>query len=238
MRAILLAGGLGTRLKPLTNKTPKCLMRIGGKPLLEIWLDNLSDSGVDSFLINTHYLHHQVEDFVNQSNFKNKITLAHETYLLGTAGTLIDNLSFLDDDEVILIHADNYCKESMGSFINAHKNRPKECLMTMMIFSSEKPTECGVVKLNSNNVVLEFYEKVKSPPSNLANGAVYILSRKMIDLIENDCGGVTDFSTQILPKFMGKIYTFETKKAFIDIGTIDNYHLANKVEYSYLEDIK
>ena len=71
MKAILLAAGFGTRLRPLTNNIPKCLVPIKGKPLLEIWLDKLSDVGVKDFLINTHYLYDKVESFIKKSKYKN-----------------------------------------------------------------------------------------------------------------------------------------------------------------------
>jgi mannose-1-phosphate guanylyltransferase len=229
MRAILLAGGLGTRLKPLTNDTPKCLMKIGKKPLLEIWLDILTDSGIESFLINTHYLHKQVEEFVDKSKYKNKIILVHEPNLLGTAGTLIKNSSFFNGDAGMLIHADNYSMENIRLFMSAHRNRPKGCLMTMMLFHTNNPKECGVVELDSNGIVVEFYEKVESPPSSLASGAIYILSSEIINKINNDYIAMNDFSTEIVPNFMGKIFAFETKKTFIDIGTVENYYFANSL---------
>ena len=99
MRAILLAAGFGTRLRPLTNTTPKCLVPIKGKPLLEVWLERLSEVGVGPFLINTHYLAEQVERFVELSLYTDNITLVHEAKLYGTEGTLIENLDlFLEED--------------------------------------------------------------------------------------------------------------------------------------------
>ena len=70
MKALLLAAGLGTRLKPITNYTQKCLVPINGKPLIEYWLENLSNVGVQHFLINTHYFKEQMEQFVLKSKFK------------------------------------------------------------------------------------------------------------------------------------------------------------------------
>ena len=94
MRALLLAAGLGTRLKPITNNIPKCLVPIGGKPLLQIWLEKLEKAGVKKFLINTHYLHEQVESFIFKSRFKNSVELYWEKKLKGTAGTLFNNIDF------------------------------------------------------------------------------------------------------------------------------------------------
>jgi mannose-1-phosphate guanylyltransferase len=107
MRAILLAAGLGTRLRPLTGQIPMCLVPIKGKPLLERWLESLTKAGVGPFLINTHYLAAQVEEFIESSSYKDQVTLVHEHMLRGTAGTLIANLDFFQGEDGFLIHADN-----------------------------------------------------------------------------------------------------------------------------------
>lgn len=229
MKAILLAAGFGTRLRPLTNTIPKCLVPIKGKPLLEIWLDNLYEAGVREFLINTHYLSNQVNSFIIKSKYKNLVTISHEEVILGTAGTLISNLDFIKDQDCLLIHADNYCLANFKIFINNHNNRPKKTLMTMMTFKTDNPSSCGVVKIDKFGIVKSFYEKVDSPPSNLANGAVYILSQKFIKIISTEKSKAIDFSKDILPFYMNKIYTYYTDKPFIDIGNEENYIKANNL---------
>lgn len=229
MNAILLAAGFGTRLRPMTNAIPKCLVPIKGKPLLQIWLERLTAAEIGSFLINTHYLPEQVEQFISASPLKNKATLFHEPVLLGTAGTLIANKRFFQEEDGMLIHADNYCLADLQAFIKAHKRRPKECLMTMMTFKTDSPSECGIVELNREGIVVGFYEKVECPPSNLANGAVYILSHQMLSILISNFSQVSDFSTEVLPHFAGKIYTYETKEIFMDIGTPEKYKMANKL---------
>ena len=187
MKALLLAGGYGTRLRPITNTIPKCLVKIGDKPLLQIWLDTLSEAGVRDFLINTHYLHEQVEKFVEQSPHKDQITLVYEEHLLGTGGTILKNKDFFDEDEpFIVVHADNLSICDYKDFISAHFLRPKNMLMTMMTFRATNPKECGIVEIGSDGIVKKFYEKVDNPPSNLANGAVYIFDYKIIDILKLD----------------------------------------------------
>jgi mannose-1-phosphate guanylyltransferase len=227
MKAILLAAGLGTRLRPITNTIPKCLVQIKGKALLEIWLDQLSESGVEAFLINTHYLSDQVEYFISYSKFQNRISLVNEPELLGTAGTLIANLDFFEKKDGLLIHADNYCQADFKSFFEAHKNRPEKCLMTMMTFKTDTPTSCGIVEVDEEGVVIGFHEKVESPPGNLANGAIYILSADLLKLLDLEMQSVKDFSTEVLHKFLGRIYTWETADKFIDIGTPQNLASVN-----------
>ena len=227
MRAIILAAGLGSRLRPVTNKTPKCLVLIHGRPLLGIWLENLTKSGVGPFLINTHYLHLQVEKYIRNSPYSSQVKLAYEPILLGTAGTLINNLSFFEGEDGILLHADNYCTEDMVDFIKAHQSRPPYCVMTMMIFRTKKPSACGIVQINAEKVVIDFQEKPKVPLGNLANGAIYILSKEMLATLLLGSKNLSDFSTEIISKFLGKIYTYETRRELIDIGTPETYKIAN-----------
>lgn len=223
MRSILLAAGLGTRLRPLTNTIPKCLVPIKGKPLLEIWLDRLTQAGMGPFLVNTHYLAEQVDAFIEASLYREQVTVVHEPELHGTAGTLIENLAFFQGKDGMLIHADNYCKADLSAFEQAHRQRPPECVMTMMTFRTDTPSTCGIVKLDDRGVVIGFHEKVANPPGNLANGAVYILSAELLGMMGKELHAVTDFSTEVLHRFVGRIYTYETKETFVDIGTISAY---------------
>lgn len=223
MRAILLAAGLGTRLRPLTNTIPKCLVPIKGKPLMEIWLERLTQAGMGSFLVNTHYLAKQVETFIEASPYREQIRLVHELELHGTAGTLIENLDFFQGEDGMLIHADNYCLADFFAFEQAHLKRPPECVMTMMTFRTDTPSTCGIVELDDRGVVIGFHEKVANPPGNLANGAVYILSAELLGMMGKELHAVTDFSTEVLHRFVGQIFTYETKETFVDIGAISAY---------------
>ncbi len=227
MRAILLAAGCGTRLRPLTNTIPKCLVPIKGRPLLEIWLERLTNAGIGPFLINTHYLAAQVVDFIDNSSYRDQITLINEHELSGTAGTLIANLDFFQGKDGLLIHADNYCLADFKAFQHAHWNRPPECLMTMMTFRAGDPTSCGIVELDDRGVVIGFHEKVSKPPGNLANGAVYILAAELLQTLAMDFLTVNDFSTQVLSRFVGRIISYETKEVFMDVGTPQTYEQAN-----------
>ena len=223
MKVILLAAGLGTRLRPITDRIPKCLVPINGIPLLGIWLESLHKNNIGPYLINTHYLAEQVEAFINASDYRDSVVLVNEATLLGTAGTLKKNIGFFEGDDGLLIHADNYCLANFKEFVAAHRNRPNGCLMTMMTFKTDNPSACGVVELDRDNVVLRFYEKQLNPPSNIANGAIYILSKELINQFKTVFIDAIDFSNDVIPALMGKIYTYETNRPLIDIGTVENY---------------
>ena len=228
MRAILLSAGLGNRLRPLTDEMPKCLAPVRGRALLDIWLENLTRTGIGPFLVNTGHLSEQVEAHVSSGPFRHLGTLVHEPELLGTAGTLLANLAFYGGQDGMLLHVDNFCSPDMGAFIGAHESRPAGCLMTMMTFRTDAPSACGIVELDERGVVVGFHEKVDSPPDNLANGAIYILSSELMTELATKHGHVRDFSTEVVPAFLGRILAYETPGPFIDIGTPDAYAKANR----------
>ena len=227
-KAIILAAGLGTRLRPLTNDNPKCLVTIKGIPLIDIWLNKLDRLGIEDFLINTHYLPEKVTEHILKSRFKDRVRLIHENKLEGTAGTLIKNIDFYENNDGLIMHGDNFTSDDLKNFFSVHRSRPKKCLMTMMLFRTNTPSSSGIVRLNDNNIVTHFYEKIKDPPSNLANGAIYIITKKLIDILK-DKKNITDISTQLIPMLLGKIMTYETKCPYVDIGNINSYNYANKL---------
>ncbi|MDC3111590.1 nucleotidyltransferase family protein [bacterium] len=224
MKALILAAGKGTRLMPFTKTIPKCLIPINKKPLLELWLEKLSDIGVNEFLINTHYLASAVNKYVEKSIFKNQITLVHEKELLGTAGTLINNLSFFENSpDTFFLHGDNYTDDNLKEFIRCHKNRPKECIITMMTFETDKPEEAGIV-ITKNGILKRYYEKQKnSNHGNIANGAIYLFGKDFIKIIKKKFLNTYDFSKDIVPSLPNKVFTYKTESSFIDIGTPANY---------------
>ena len=230
IRALLLAAGFGTRLRPLTLTTPKCLVPIGGRPLLERWLQSLEACGCSDALVNTHYLADQVQAFLEKRPKSTmNIQSSYEPELLGTAGTLLANQSFFEGSTGLLIHADNATNFDLKELINAHHQRPKECLLTMLTFDTKNPQSCGIVEIDEQGVVEAFHEKVEHPPGNRANGAVYAFDWQSIQELNSLNPSAHDLSTEVLPRLVGKIATFHTRSHFLDIGTPANLSKAQKL---------
>ena len=226
VKALLLAAGLGTRLSPLTDNWPKCLMPIGNRPLLEYWLGTLYSSGVSEVLVNLHHHSEKVQEFINRPRFKDWVRSVSEKTLLGTAGTLKANSEYFQDYTTLLIHADNWCQCDFADFLNYHKtHRPERCPITMMTFESPTPETCGIVETDAEGVVLAFYEKSKYPPGNQANGAVYLLEPEVLKWIEKNAE-VSDFSNEVLPHFIGRIATWQNHGVHRDIGAFPMLQLA------------
>lgn len=230
LRALILAAGFGTRLRPLTLKEPKCLVEIGGKPLLQNWLEKLEEIGCEEALINTHYLSENVDAFINNYS-KNKmiINTTYESNLLGTLGTLFANRNWFKNKQGMLIHGDNFTNADLRMFLKAHISRPIECLLTMLTFKTSKPENCGIVKTDKNGIMLDFYEKIKSPPSDIANGAVYLFDYNFIEWLEEKKLKGNDFSIDVLPYLKGKVQTWFTKDYFLDIGTSQSLLEARRI---------
>lgn len=227
MRALLLAAGLGTRLRPLTDVLPKCLVPIHGRPLLDYWLESLVSNGVREVLVNTHYLAPLVVEFLNGSTWKQYVTIVYEERLLGTGGTILANRDFFHNETFLVAHADNLTIFNMLDFAESHQCRPAGTELTMMLFESGDPRSCGIVELDKRGVVQAFHEKTSSPPGNLANAAVYILEPSVVDLIATIDKAEVDLSTEVIPQLMGRIYTYRNSIYHRDIGTLASWSEAN-----------
>lgn len=227
MRALLLAAGLGTRLRPLTNTVPKCLVPIAGKPLMEHWFDLLFPSDlVERALVNTSYLSETVEAHMASSRWRDRVDLVHEDELLGTGGTVLANRTWFGDRAFMVGHADNLTRFDVAAFVERHRRRPTGTAITMMTFATDCPTSCGIVELDGSGVVTAFHEKVANPPGNQANAAVYIFEPEVLDFLAGLGRSVIDLSTEVIPAFLGRIVTFENTGYHRDIGTPEQYSKA------------
>lgn len=217
MKAMLLAAGLGTRLRPLTDTVPKCLVPIAGKPLLAYWLDLLAT--FDHIVINTHYLAPAVEAFIAARPERHRLTLVHEESLLGTGGSLVALRHIFSDAAFLVAHADNLSRFDAAAFCARHAARPSGIAITMMTFATDNPQSCGIVEENPAGIVTAFHEKVAHPPGNHANGAVYIFEPEVLDFMVGLGKTEVDLSTEVIPAFLGRIQTFANHDYHRDIGT-------------------
>lgn len=227
MRALLLAAGRGERLRPVTDTVPKCLVEIDGRPLLDYWFDLLFSAGIERILVNTHWLARQVERHIAASPWRSRIDLVHEESLLGTGGTALANKEWLRNEPFLLAHADNLTDFDVRGLLRAHQTRPPGHAITMLGFRTDDPSSCGILELDAGETVVAFHEKVKNPPGNLANGAVYVFEPIVVDTIAAMGKSVVDLSTEVIPRFLGRIRCVETHGYHRDIGNVESLRRAN-----------
>jgi len=219
-KVLLLAAGLGMRLRPLTDQCPKCLVPILGRPLLEYWLYKLAAGGLTDVFVNVHHHREMVTEFLARKIFKPWVNVIVEEELSGTAGTLRNNIQHFRDSTTFVAHADNWCHFNLNSFIDFHANqRPDQALISMMTFRTVSPQSCGIVKVDDRGIVKEFFEKEVDPPGNMANGAVYIIEPEVSEWISTT-PKILDFSNDVIPEFLGRIAIWENRSIHRDIGSV------------------
>jgi len=225
MKAFLLAAGHGTRLKPLTDTVPKCLLPIRGVPLLQIWLDLCRMHGIDEVLINAHAHRDAVRKFIDEHNSGIKIRLSEEETLLGSAGTLRANRDWLGvDRDFFVLYGDVLTNSNLTALMDMHRKLKQAA--TISLYEVTNPTQCGIVTVDAKGIVRDFVEKPQNPPGNLAFTGVMIATPVIFDLIPNT--SPVDIGTHVLPKLVGRMAALPTSDFLVDIGTPQKYEMVQK----------
>jgi mannose-1-phosphate guanylyltransferase len=226
MKAYLLTAGLGTRLYPITQTLPKCLVPIGGKPLIDWWFESMQKAGVTEVLINLHHLPDLVMAHVNALDTNIKVEFSYEPVLLGSAGTLFANKAFVaNENSFFIFYGDNLTNTSLSNLYDFHVAQPQD--FTMALFETNNPSGCGIVSLNEHFTVTHFEEKPANPVSNLANAGLYVASPKIISLID-PAKTPADIGFDLLPLLVGKMSGYKINDYLIDIGTHNNLEKARQ----------
>jgi len=231
-KAMLLAAGEGTRLRPLTLEMPKVLLPIGGQPLIEYQLSWLKHHGIQEVAINLYHRGNKVKDFLGDgSHFGVKIFYSTEEKLLGTAGG-VKRMEHLFHNTFAVVYADVLTNFNLSAMVKFHQE--KQAAATLVIFEAPNPTEVGVVEMSPEGRILSFVEKPKAANlelQSLASGGVYVLEKEVLNYIPPQ--GFSDFAYDIFPKLLELSlpiygYALKSQDYLIDIGTIEKYNQANK----------
>ncbi|MBS1112120.1 MAG: Nucleotidyl transferase [Nitrospirae bacterium] len=228
MKAFLLAAGKGTRLLPLTLTTPKCLVPISKKPLIEYWFDLFRLHGINEILINTSHLAEQVETYIANSSGGLDIKLTYEENLLGSGGTFKKNWYFVNGDSFFFIcYADNLTNINLKRMLEFHNKHKKD--FTLALLRVPNPTECGIVELDEYSSLVSFNEKPENPVSDLAFAGIMLSSQNLKNFFPGrDC---FDLGYDVLPRIIGNASGYIMNEYLLDIGTYEKLKQAE-------EDIK
>jgi len=225
VKAFLLAAGVGSRLRPITDTTPKCMLVIDDRPLLDIWLDSFDRAGVDEVLVNLHHLPDVVRRHIAARSGPPSVRTSYEPELLGSAGTLLANREWVDGDEAFLAcYADNLTDFDLRSLIHAH--RELGAIATLTLFRSENPSAGGVVELDAARRVIGFVEKPGEPASDLTNAGMYAFHPSVLDEIDDP--PPRDIGYDLLPRLVGRARAVQVEGYFRDVGTADAYRQARQ----------
>lgn len=221
--ALILAGGKGTRLRPLTYEMPKPLIPVRGRTLTEHTIDKLKEAGVENIIISVGYLGQQVIDYFQNKDLGVKIHFVTEDVPLGTGGCLklINNPELFQDD-FIVVNGDNLFDLNWEDMILLHKET--KALATIALSSVEDPSAYGVADLKGNNIV-NFVEKPKKEeaPSNLISSGYYIFSPKIFEILPSTDSFMLEHD--VFPKVaeLDQLMGYSDDGQWFDTGTFDRW---------------
>lgn len=226
IKAVVLAGGLGTRLYPLTHKTAKCMLPINGKPLLEHIIDHLSNYGCREIIITIGNKRKQIMGYFGDgSRFGVKLHYSIEGKPLGTAGS-VKNAEKLITDTILVMQGDTLTNFNLKKIIAFH--RKKQAMATMALTHVENTKGYGIAVIDENGRITRFEEKPARSFSNLVNSGMYILEHDVLAYIPKN---EFDFSKDLFPLMLKKelpLYGIEVKGYWFDIGTPESYRKAKE----------
>lgn len=218
MKAYLLAGGRGERLRPLTATCPKCLVPIGAEPLLGIWLDTFAREGIDEVLLNVSHHADRVRAFLAGRPGPPHVRLAVESEPRGTAGTVAANRAFVDgESDFWVVYADNLTDAPLGAMLDSHRRH--DGVLTMGLFHAPDPKAAGIVQLAPDGRVASFEEKPANPRGDLASAGLFLARPTLFAELPETGGRLLDFGFDVLPRLAGRMYGHVLEGFFMDIGT-------------------
>lgn len=223
-KAVILAGGKGTRMRPFTYEIPKSMIPIQGKPILQHIIELLRKYEIRDIILSIGYRGDKVREyFGNGSHFGVKITYIEEKEELGTAGSL-NLMKDLLRETFLMFNGDILININLHDFINFHHE--KKGLATIALTPVEDPSRFGVVELKGDRI-LKFIEKPTSTKSNLISAGVYILEPEVINYVPE---GHAMMETDVFPKLAeeGKLYGYPSEGQWLDTGTHEAYERAIK----------
>jgi mannose-1-phosphate guanylyltransferase len=224
MKAFLLAAGHGTRLRPITDHVPKCLVPIRGVPMLAIWLALCKELGIKEVLVNLHAHADAVRTFLREfADHDVSVEVAEETRLLGSAGTLRANRSWVEGEELFWVfYADVLHCADLAAMLHLHRER--KLTATLGVYEVPDPSRCGIITANSQGIIENFVEKPPLPTGNLAFSGLMIATPALLDVIPERVP--SDIGFDVLPKLKNQMLAFRISDYLIDVGTMENYQKA------------
>src|SRR5579863_5030704 len=214
MKAFLLAAGQGTRLRPITDTIPKCLVPIRGVPVLGIWLEICRRFGIDEVLVNLHSHSTLVQDYVTGYSANVKVHLSHEDILLGSAGTLRANRDWVRGEPCFwVLYADVLTTANLTRILEFHQR--SEPTATLGLYRVPDPRRCGVVRFDETGTIREFAEKPANPSSNWVFSGLMIGTPVLLDAIPRS--QPADLGFDVLPRLVGQMLAYPLEDYLLDI---------------------
>ncbi|TKJ45999.1 nucleotidyltransferase [Candidatus Aerophobetes bacterium Ae_b3b] len=224
MKAVILVGGLGKRLRKVVRDKPKSMAPVLGKPFLQYQIEQLKKYNIIEIVLCVGYLANQIKNyFKDGAKFGVNIRYAEEERPLGTAGALKNSRDYLEDEAFLALNGDSYSEVDFLKFIQFH--REKKGMGAILLTRVSRPEDYGLVKMDEDNRITGFFEKPgKTPSSSIINAGVYFLEPRVLNYIPE--GRQISLEREIFPHLLEKkvpLFGYLTSDYFIDIGSPQKY---------------
>lgn len=225
MKAFLLLAGHGTRLRPLTDSVPKCLLPVRGRPLLDIWLDLCARSGITEVLLNLHAHADMIERHLELCRAPVKTYLTREEHLLGSAGTIAANRDWVGpESDFWVIYSDVLTNTDLQRMKQFHFRHG--AIATLGLYEVADPSQCGVALTDEHGRIVDFQEKPANPHGNSVFSGLMIAQKRFLDFIPSELPA--DLGFHVLPRLRGKMQAYPIADYLLDIGSHANYARAQQ----------
>ncbi|MEX1019047.1 MAG: NDP-sugar synthase, partial [Litorilinea sp.] len=228
MKAVLMAGGEGSRLRPLTVARPKPMVPLANKSIMAHVLDLLKTHGITEVVVTVRYMAASIQDFFEDGRALGmKLTYAVEEFPLGTAGS-VRNAAHLLDETFLVISSDALTDFDLGKMVEHH--RQAGALATIALTHVHNPLDYGVVVTNEDGRITQFLEKPSwgEVISDTVNTGIYVLEPEVLERIPKNTA--YDFSTELFPRLLeagDHLCGYEADGYWCDVGNFEEYHRAN-----------
>jgi mannose-1-phosphate guanylyltransferase len=228
LKALILVGGLATRLRPLSLNRPKCLFPIKNKAIIDYLLENLAEAGCYEAILAVNNLSDKIMEAIGTEKHGIKIKYSLEEIPLGTGGPVKLAENHLKDDDFLVLNGDILSFIDYKELMYIHRN--SNVIATLTLKQVEDPTRYGVVRFSSGDIIQEFVEKpnLDEAPSNWINAGCYALNPKILNYIPK---GKISIEREVFPKLAGlnQLKGYRYYGEWIDIGVPRDYLYANKM---------
>jgi D-glycero-alpha-D-manno-heptose 1-phosphate guanylyltransferase len=227
MKAVLLVGGLGTRLRSVVPSAPKPLAAVGGQSFLELLVRQLRNQGITNLVMCTGYLGEQVQsEFGDGRSWGVAIEYSQEMAPLGTAGAVKLAQAYLQDvPEFLVMNGDSFLEIDFDQLTRFHRGRGG--LASMAVLQVDNAARYGTVKMEAQGRVIGFSEKTGCEDSGVVNGGVYVFNRAVLESIPE---GPASLERDVFPRILHRgVYALKQLGMFIDIGTPEDYARAQQL---------
>jgi NDP-sugar pyrophosphorylase family protein len=222
--AVVLVGGMGTRLRPVVGDRPKGLAPVRGRPFLCFLLDQLATAGIRKVVLCTGYLGEQVSAAFGNSYSGIDLVYSQENRPLDTAGALRLAAPFVESDEALVMNGDSFCEADLKAFCGWYSSR--DIKAALLINRISDASRYGQVEADDNGMVISFKEKSENAGPGWINAGIYLLDRRLI--LEIRQSSPVSLEREVLPAFIAqrRLYSYKNHGQFLDIGTPEAYAAA------------